>query len=77
MPPCAAVDGTRATYDTFTEQGVFVELGEGCVDFPAIFAILRNVGFEGWVIAETDVTQKPTAWESVTASRAYLRTLGL
>ncbi len=65
------------TYDTFTEQGVFVELGEGCVDFPAIFAILRNVGFEGWVIAETDVTQKPTAWESVTASRAYLRTLGL
>ncbi len=65
------------TYDTFTEQGVFVELGEGCVDFPAIFAILQDVGFAGWVIAETDVTQKPSAKESATASRAYLRNLGL
>jgi inosose dehydratase len=64
-------------YDTFTKHGVFVELGEGCVDFPAIFAILRNVDFSGWVITETDVTQKPTALESVTLSRAYLRSLGL
>lgn len=64
-------------YDTFTQNGVFVELGEGCVDFPAIFAILRNVGFGGWVIVETDVTQKPTALQSVTVSRAYLHRLGL
>jgi inosose dehydratase len=64
-------------YGTFTDHGVFVELGEGCVDFPAIFAILRDVDFSGWVIAETDVTQKPTALDSVTMSRAYLRGLGL
>jgi inosose dehydratase len=64
-------------YNTFTEHGVFVELGEGCVNFPAILAILRNVGFAGWLIAETDVTQKPTALESATASRAYLGRLGL
>lgn len=64
-------------YSTFEQHGVFVELGEGCVDFPAIFAILGEVGFSGWVIAETDVTQKPTALESVTASRAYLRSLGV
>lgn len=64
-------------YGTFTEQGVFVELGEGCVDFPAILAILRNVGFAGWLIVETDVTQKPTARESAMASRAYLHRLGL
>jgi inosose dehydratase len=64
-------------YGTFEQHGVFVELGEGCVDFPAIFAILRDAGFSGWVIAETDVTQKPTALESVTASRAYLRSLGV
>ncbi len=64
-------------YGTFTQHGIFAELGEGCVHFPAILAILRNVGFGGWLIAETDVTQKPTALESVTISRAYLHRLGL
>lgn len=64
-------------YGTFTDHGIFVELGEGCVDFPAIFAILDEVGFSGWLIAETDVTQKPTPLESATISRAYLRNLGL
>ncbi len=64
-------------YGTFTANGIFAELGEGGVDFPAIFAILREAGFAGWVIAETDVTQKPTALESATISRAYLRSIGL
>ncbi len=64
-------------YSTFTQQGIFVELGEGCVDFPAIFSILRTVDFSGWLIVETDVTQKPTPLDSVTVSRAYLRGLGL
>jgi inosose dehydratase len=64
-------------YSTFTQQGIFVELGEGCVDFPAIFSILRAVDFSGWLIVETDVTQKPTPLDSVTVSRAYLRGLGL
>jgi len=44
---------------------------------PEIFVILSAVDFSGWLIVETDVTQKPTARESVTVSRAYLRTLGL
>ena len=64
-------------YGTFSDNGIFVELGEGCVDLPAIFAILQDVGFDGWAIAETDVTQKPTALESVTISRAYLRSIGI
>jgi inosose dehydratase len=64
-------------YGSFTKNGIFAELGEGDVDFPAIFAILREAGFAGWVIAETDVTQKPTALESATISREYLRSLGL
>ena len=64
-------------YETFSQQGIFVELGEGCVSFPAIFDILGEENFSGWLIVETDVTQKPTALESVTVSRAYLRSLGL
>ena len=64
-------------YDTFTRNGLFAELGEGCVDFPALFDVLRTAGFAGWVIVETDVTQKPTALESATISREYLRSIGL
>jgi inosose dehydratase len=32
----------------------FVELGRGRVDLPAVFAALRDVGFQGWGIVELD-----------------------
>lgn len=64
-------------YRTFSDKGIFAELGEGSVDFPAILGILNGAEFAGWLIAETDVTQKPSARESATISRNYLRGLGL
>ena len=64
-------------YRTFSERGIFTELGEGFVDFPAIFDILKDAGFQGWVIVETDVTQKPTALESAIISRNYLKSIGI
>jgi inosose dehydratase len=64
-------------YDTFVDNGLFAELGEGCIDFPSLFDVLRVAGFGGWAIVETDVTQKPTALDSVRVSREYLRSLGL
>ncbi|MDQ3814852.1 MAG: sugar phosphate isomerase/epimerase [Armatimonadota bacterium] len=64
-------------YGTFTANGIFAELGEGCIDFPELFRIVNEAGFQGWVLAETDVTQKASALESVTISRNYLRHLGL
>jgi inosose dehydratase len=64
-------------YGTFTDHGIFAELGEGCIDFGAIIASLRAVNFSGWLITETDVTQKATPLESVTISRDYLRQFGL
>lgn len=64
-------------YDTFVHHGIFAELGEGSVDFPGILSILNDMDFEGWLIVETDVTQKPTALESATISREYLRSIGL
>lgn len=67
----------RWDYDTFVQHGIFAELGEGNVDFPGIIAALDDVDFDGWLIVETDVTQKPTALESATISRAYLRGIGL
>jgi inosose dehydratase len=60
-------------YETFARNGIFAELGEGFVDFPALLDLLRSIDFTGWLITETDVTQKASALESVTVSRNYLR----
>jgi inosose dehydratase len=62
-------------YMQFARTGIFTELGQGMVDFPALFDILRGAGFSGWVVVETDVTQRPTALESASVSRDYLRSL--
>jgi inosose dehydratase len=64
-------------YGTFSGKGIFAELGEGFVDFPTIFDIIKNAGFQGWIIVETDVTQKPTALESAIISRNYLKSIGV
>lgn len=65
-------------YNTFSARGIFAELGEGCVDFPALFATLRQADLEEcWVIVETDVTRKATPLESAIASREYLRRIGV
>lgn len=64
-------------YNTFSANGIFAELGEGFIDFPAVMQILQAAGFQGWLITETDVTQKATPLESVTISREYLKNLGI
>jgi inosose dehydratase len=64
-------------YRTFSDKGIFIELGRGFVDFPAVFELLSSVNFSGWLIVETDVTQRPTALESAEVSRAYLKSIGL
>ncbi len=65
------------TYRQFAEAGVFAELGEGVVDFPAILRPMLEGGFDGWLIVETDITMKPTALESARISREYLKSIGL
>lgn len=64
-------------YGTFEEHGLWTELGEGSVDFPAVLDVLHRNAFSGWLIVETDVTQRETPLESASISRRYLRTLGL
>lgn len=65
------------SYNQFAEAGVFAELGEGVVDFPAILTPLLDRGFDGWLIVETDITMKATPLESAVISRNYLKSLGL
>lgn len=59
-------------------QGVFCELGQGCVDFPAVAAWLDARPELTWGIVEQDVLPgmgSPKA--SAARNRAYLRSIGL
>ena len=55
-------------------RGHWAPLRDGVVDFPALFAALRTVGYDDWIVVE-DFSQ---AYDSVTALRenlAFLRDL--
>ncbi len=59
-------------------QGVFCELGQGCVDFPAVLTWLRENDYNGGILVEQDVLPgmgKPK--ESARRNRAYLASIGL
>jgi len=56
-------------------EGVFTIPGDGCVDFPAIFAILAAADYRGWLVAEAeeDPVRVP-AFPKARAARDYVRT---
>ena len=64
-------------YKQFSDHGIFTELGTGFVDLKGSLDVLGGANFPGWIIVETDVTQLPTALESATISRDYLRSIGM
>jgi inosose dehydratase len=57
----------------------FVELGQGTVDFPAIFKNLEKIKFNKWAIVELDAVpvKGKTALDCAKTSSAYLKTLNL
>lgn len=58
-------------------NGVFCELGKGNVDFETIGRILREKGYEGWIVVEQDVLPgmgKPK--QSAASNREFIRRLG-
>lgn len=59
-------------YLTAVKNGIFVELGEGCVDFARIFQLLRKMNYSGWIVVEQDTTRK-TPFDSAMQSRRYLK----
>lgn len=63
-------------YRTFSDHGIFTELGTGFIDLPAVLNSLQRVGYQGWIIVETDVTQLATPLLSAQVSRKYLASLG-
>jgi inosose dehydratase len=79
IDPTVLAEGREQQWDyrTFSAQGIFTELGQGMVDFPAVFSLLDEAGFQGWLIVETDVTQQPSPLISAQTSRQYLASLGI
>jgi inosose dehydratase len=64
-------------------MGVFVPLGQGCVDFATITSLLCGSGYTGWIIVEQDTVADeqgslhPDPLICARQSREYLRGLGL
>jgi len=59
-------------------QGIFCNLGQGDVDFPAVRQILLDHGFEGWCTVEQDCDPllDPDTLGDATANRQYLQSIG-
>ncbi len=64
-------------YGTAAAHGLWTELGQGSIDFPALFSTLRGANYNGWVLSEIDITQKATPLESARQCREYLASQGL
>jgi inosose dehydratase len=63
---------------TSVGHGVFCELGQGNVDFPAVLQVLRDIGYDGWIVVEQDVLPgMGTPKESARRNREYLAGIGL
>ncbi len=57
-------------------HGVFCELGEGCVNFPAVLRWLKQAGYGGYILVEQDVLPGMGApAESARRNRDYLRSI--
>ncbi len=73
-------EGSANQWDYFDaiRHGVFCELGQGCVDFPAVVAWLKDHNYAGYATVEQDVLPgMGSPCESAARNREYLRTIGL
>lgn len=64
----------RIHYVHFKDLGPdrrFIELGRGVVDLPPVWSILREAGYEGWIVVDLDYTSLPPA-ESCRINKEYL-----
>ncbi|PKP66160.1 MAG: myo-inositol catabolism protein [Alphaproteobacteria bacterium HGW-Alphaproteobacteria-8] len=73
----AAIANRTGFYDA-CGQGIFCNLGQGDVDFPAVRRILLDAGFEGWCTVEQDCdpTLDVSPVDDARDNRAYLASIG-
>ena len=55
--PDVAARSRAEQWDYFQSlrNGVFCELGKGCVDFPAVLRWMQNAGYTGYALVEQDI----------------------
>lgn len=72
-----AVAARTGFYDA-CGQGIFCNLGQGDVDFPAVRQVLLDAGFEGWCTVEQDCdpTLNPDTLGDAKVNRDYLQAIG-
>ena len=76
--PEVAVRSRAGQWDYFQSlrNGVFCELGKGCVDFPAVLRWMRKTQYSGYVLVEQDVLPGMGAPKaSALRNRQYLRSI--
>ena len=76
--PAIAARSRTETWDYFQSvgNGVFCELGNGDVDFPAFISELRKQNYEGWIVVEQDVLPgMGSPYESAERNLRYLNSI--
>lgn len=65
-------------YFESVQNGVFCELGQGDIPFPALIAELERLGYNGWGVVEQDVLPgMGNPKESARRNREYLKSIGI
>lgn len=74
----AAAIANRTGFYEACGQGIFCNLGDGDVDFPAVRQLLVDSGFEGWCTVEQDCdpTLDVSPINDARANRQYLESIG-
>ena len=78
IDPNVARRSREEEWDYFTamRNGLYPELGKGCVDFPALLRWLARRDYTGYVLVEQDILPgMGTPKESAARSREYLRSI--
>jgi len=77
--PQVAARSRREGWDYLRDlkEGIFCELGQGCVDFPGVHDWLTRRNYQGFVLVEQDLLPgMGTPRESALRNRQYLRSIG-
>jgi inosose dehydratase len=72
----AKVRRTEMNFEQAIEANAFTIIGQGSIDFPQFFQVLKKNGYSGWMVVEQDVKFGATIMppvESIAASLRYLQ----
>jgi inosose dehydratase len=74
----ARVVAKRTGFYDACGQGIFCNLGQGDVDFPAVRQVLLDAGFNGWCTVEQDCdpTLDVRPVDDARLNREYLESIG-